>query len=136
MVIDVTYLMESANSSYKIKNVGIRIDGSSEMIKTAISLCNKHWSEILTEAANRMYKHAESIGEIPEKFSSPEKIKKSLKLLSAMYNNEGSGRFNPICGSMDLSFDTKPSLDPHHLFTLYVDFDKEKNIKFDSSYDG
>ena len=52
-----------------------------------------------------------------------------------MYDNEGN-KYNPICGTMNLSFDTVPSLDPHHSFALYVDFDKDQNIEFDSVYDG
>ena len=71
----------------------------------------------------------------PEKFRILKAVRDNIKLESAGYDNEG-GKHNPICGTMNLSFDTTPSLDPHHSFTLYVDFDKDKNPRFDSIYDG
>ena len=71
----------------------------------------------------------------PEKFRTLEAVRDNIKLESVGYDNEG-GKHNPICGMMSLSFDTNPSLDPHHSFTLYVDFDKNRNPRFDSIYDG
>lgn len=126
---------ESATESKTLKGVKIYIDGPSENIDIAIKLCNKNWSKIVYEAANRMFKKASSRNISTEKFKDADSVRKNLKLEGAMYDNEGN-KYNPICGTMNLSFDTVPSLDPHHLFTLYVDFDKDKNIKFDSIYDG
>lgn len=115
----------------------IQIDGSSNQIAIAIKLCNSHWDKILDEAAKRMFEHSKKIDfrGAPEKLRTVESIRKALKLESVFYDNEGN-KYNPICGCMNLSFDTKPSLDPHHSFTLYVDFDKNSNIKFNSAYDG
>lgn len=126
---------ESATESKTFKGIKIYIDGPSENIDIAIKLCNKNWSKIVYEAANRMFKKASSRNISTEKFKDADSVRKNLKLEGAMYDNEGN-KYNPICGTMNLSFDTVPSLDPHHLFTLYVDFDKDKNIKFDSIYDG
>lgn len=126
---------ESATESKTLKGVKIYIDGPSENIDIAIKLCNKNWSKIVYEAANRMFKKASSRNISTEKFKDADSVRKNLKLEGAMYDNEGN-KYNPICGTMILSFDTVPSLDPHHLFTLYVGFDKDKNIMFDSIYDG
>lgn len=133
--VDSINLGEATTESKTLKGVKIYIDGPSKKIDVAIKLCNKNWSRIVNEAANRMFKKASSRNISTEKFKDADSVRKNLKLEGAMYDNEGN-KYNPICGTMNLSFDTVPSLDPHHLFTLYVDFDKDKNIKFDSIYDG
>ena len=129
-------LDEAATESKTFKGVKIYIDGPSENIDLAIKLCNKNWSKIVNEAAKRMLKKALSrLGTVDEKFKDVDSVRKNLKLEGVMYDNEGN-KYNPICGTMNLSFDTVPSLDPHHSFALYVDFDKDQNIEFDSAYDG
>lgn len=129
--------ISEAAEEFSFKGHKIQIDGSSDQIDIAIKLCNSHYDKILDEAAKRMFEHSKKIDFIgaPEKLRTVEAIRKALKLESVFYDNEGN-KYNPICGPMNLSFDTKPSLDPHHSFTLYVDFDKNSNIKFDSAYDG
>ena len=134
--VDNIKLDEAATESKTFKGVKIYIDGPSENIDLAIKLCNKNWSKIVNEAAKRMLKKALSgLGTVDEKFKDVDSVRKNLKLEGVMYDNEGN-KYNPICGTMNLSFDTVPSLDPHHLFTLYVDFDMDQNIEFDSVYDG
>lgn len=134
--VDSINLDEATSESKTFKGVKIYIDGPSENIDLAIKLCNKNWSKIVNEAAKRMLKKALSrLGTVGEKFKDVDSVRKNLKLEGVMYDNEGN-KYNPICGTMNLSFDTVPSLDPHHSFTLYVDFDKDQNIKFDSAYDG
>lgn len=122
---------------YMFKKKQIRVDGPVKKIDIAIKLCNKYWEEILDEAAKRMYKHAEEIdfNRCPKNLTTKDDIRKRLKLESVLYDNEGN-RHNPVCGTMNLSFDTSPSLDPLHMFTLYVDFNKDESIAFDSVYDG
>ena len=129
--------MNEAAGVKSFKGHKIQIDGSSDQIAIAIKLCNSHWDKILDEAAKRMFEHSKKIDfrGAPEKLRAVESIRKALKLESVFYDNEGN-KYNLICGCMNLSFDTKPSLDPHHSFTLYVDFDKNSNIKFNSAYDG
>ena len=134
--VDNIKLDEAATESKTFKGVKIYINGPSENIDLAIKLCNKNWSKIVNEAAKRMLKEALSgLGTVDEKFKDVDSVRKNLKLEGVMYDNEGK-KYNPICGTMNLSFDTVPSLDPHHSFTLYVDFDKDQNIEFDSIYDG
>ena len=124
-------------SSKTFHGVKIYVNGESKQIDTAVKLCNQYWDEILDEAAERMFKHVKEIDfdGTPEKFRTKEAIRKGLKVDNCHYDNEG-GKHNPICGMMSIGFDTNPPLDKFHYFSLYVDFDANKKISFNSVYDG
>ena len=131
------FLSEGSSTSFKYRGLKVYVDGDTKKIKTAFTLCDKYWDMILDNAAKNMFNKVKSVDfhNTPEKFRTIEAIRDNIKLESVGYDNEGN-KYNPICGSVSLSFDTDPSLDPHHSFTLYVDFDKDNNPKFGSVYDG
>ena len=130
-------MSEGSSTSFKYRGLKVYVDGDTKKIKTAFTLCDKYWDMILDNAAKNMFDKVKSVDfrNTPEKFRTIEAIRDNIKLESVGYDNEGT-KYNPICGTMSLSFDTNPSLDPYHSFTLYVDFDKGSNPKFDNVYDG
>ena len=129
---------EAYSESKTLKGVKIYIDGPSKKIDIAIKLCNKNWSKIVNEAAedwfNRIYR-CDDDGSLKKTYPTVSAVKSHMTLDTVRYSSEEK-RNNPICGSMDLSFDVDPEIDPNHFYTLYVDFDKDSNIKFDSIFDG
>lgn len=137
-IFDMKYLEEAASNSKKLKGVDIEIDGKSEKIDIAISLCNKNWAKIENEAANDWFKRIEKCGgyeEFKDVYPTAESVKKHMTLDTVRYSSEGHSSC-PVCGSMDLSFDVDPEIDPNHFYVLYVDFDKNNNVRFDSQFDG
>lgn len=129
---------ESATESKTLKGVKIYIDGPSKKIDVAIKLCNKNWSKIVNEAAEDWFNRIDRCdddGSLKKTYPTISAVKSHMTLDTVRYSSEEK-RNNPICGSMDLSFDVDPEIDPNHFYTLYVDFDKDSNIKFDSNFEG
>lgn len=129
---------ESATESKTLKGVKIWIDGPSKKIDIAIKLCNKNWSRIVNEAAEDWFRRIDKCdddGSLKKTYPTVSAVKSHMTLDTVRYSGEEK-RNNPICGSMDLSFDVDPEIDPNHFYTLYVGFDKDSNIKFDSIFEG
>ena len=129
---------EAYSESKTLKGVKIYIDGPSKKIDLAIKLCNKNWSRIVNEAAEDWFNRIDRCdddGSLKKTYPTVSAVKSHMTLDTVRYSSEEK-RNNPICGSMDLSFDVDPEIDPNHFYTLYVDFDKDSNIKFDSIFDG
>lgn len=129
---------EAYSESKTLKGVKIYIDGPSKKIDVAIKLCNKNWSKIVNEAAEDWFNRIDRCdddGSLKKTYPTVSAVKSHMTLDTVRYSSEEK-RNNPICGSMDLSFDVDPEIDPNHFYTLYVDFDKDSNIKFDSIFDG
>ena len=129
---------EAYSESKTLKGVKIYIDGPSKKIDIAIKLCNKNWSRIVNEAAEDWFNRIDRCdddGSLKKTYPTVSAVKSHMTLDTVRYSSEEK-RNNPICGSMDLSFDVDPEIDPNHFYTLYVDFDKDSNIKFDSIFDG
>lgn len=136
--VDSIKLDEAATESKTLKGVKIYIDGPSKKIDLAIKLCNKNWSRIVNEAAEDWFNRIDRCdddGSLKKTYPTVSAVKSHMTLDTVRYSSEEK-RNNPICGSMDLSFDVDPVIDPNHFYTLYVDFDKDSNIKFDSIFDG
>ena len=138
MIYDVTALMEAAKAkSYSFHGVKVYVKNGTKHINATFDLCDENWDDILDETAKRMYNEAKASGfnRTPESLRSVKAIRKALKLESVSYNDNGFGK-NPNYGLMSLSFDTNPSLDPYHCFTLYVSIKNDGSLIFDSIYDG
>ena len=136
--VDSIKLDEATTESKTLKGVKIYIDGPSKKIDLAIKLCNKNWSRIVNEAAEDWFNRIDRCdddGSLKKTYPTVSAVKSHMTLDTVRYSSEEK-RNNPICGSMDLSFDVDPEIDPNHFYTLYVDFDKDSNIKFDSIFDG
>ena len=136
--VDSIKLDEAATESKTLKGVKIYIDGPSKKIDIAIKLCNKNWSRIVNEAAEDWFNRIDRCdddGSLKKTYPTVSAVKSHMTLDTVRYSSEEK-RNNPICGSMDLSFDVDPEIDPNHFYTLYVDFDKDSNIKFDSIFEG
>ena len=137
-IFNLEYINEAATESKTLKGVKIYIDGPSKKIDLAIKLCNKNWSRIVNEAAEDWFNRIDRCdddGSLKKTYPTVSAVKSHMTLDTVRYSGEEK-RNNPICGSMDLSFDVDPEIDPNHFYTLYVDFDKDSNIKFDSIFDG
>ena len=129
---------EAYSESKTLKGVKIYIDGPSKKIDVAIKLCNKNWSRIVNEAAEDWFNRIDRCdddGSLKKTYPTVSAVKSHMTLDTVRYSSEEK-RNNPICGSMDLSFDVDPEIDPNHFYTLYVDFDKDQSIRFDSIFDG
>lgn len=136
--VDHINLDEATSESKTLKGVKIYIDGPSEKIDLAIKLCNKNWSKIVNEAAEDWFNRIDRCdddGSLKKTYPTVSSVKSHMTLDTVRYSSEGH-RTCPICGSMDLSFDVDPEIDPNHFYTLYVDFDKDQNIQFDYRFEG
>lgn len=121
------------------KGKEIDIDGDFEKLDLAIKLCNKHWEEILDEAAEDWFDRIkycdDKYGSVRKKYPDKATVRKHISLDNVYYHAEGFSR-NPVCGTMEFIFDVNPAIDPQHFYTLYIDFDKHYEINFDNSFDG
>lgn len=131
-------LNESQNKKYKLKGIDVHISKNSNIdkLQQTLDMAEKIWDKIITQAAVDMFNHIKSIDTLNDKvvkYKNANNLKKYIKLESVLYDY--NSKYDDQYGSLDLSFDTDPPLDPHHVFTLYVFYHNSK-LTFDSVYDG